>query len=106
MKKSIFFSAVTALFLLSGCGGSSDEADCRFSTQTDLDTGNFEAVIGRLSTPNSSCRSAYANNEWQVDLAAAYMGRAGVTVSSILETIGSGNADFASFVAGVDAKSS
>ena len=106
MQRSIIFSALTALFLLSGCGGSSSDADCRFSTQTDLDKGNFEAVIGRLSSPNSSCRSAYSNNEWQVDLAAAYMGHAGVTVSTVLDSIGSGDASFESFVDGIASSNS
>lgn len=94
------------LFGLSGCGESSDT--CRFDLQRDLDDGNFDAVIAELSSPNSTCRAEYPGNNYYLDLAAAYMGKAGVSVSDFvkiaIESGSTGDDAFKSFINNIDAK--
>jgi len=83
--KNIMYSGLVALSLaLSGCGGGSDEASCRFDVQQNLDTGNFDAVITELSNPNSACSNSYVENDLQIDLGAAYMGQAGLGITDII----------------------
>lgn len=99
-----YFSLSLMALLFSGCGGGSDDASCRFEVQQNLDTGNYEAVIAELSNENSECRSAYLNNEFQIDLGAAYMGEAGLSLSDIIGLIGVENGSFDTFVDGVSKK--
>ncbi len=89
--------------LFSGCGGS-DESSCRFEVQQNLDAGNYAAVIAELDNPNSECRSAYLNNEFQIDLGSAYMGDAGLSLSDIIALIGAKDGSFGTFVDGVSKK--
>lgn len=106
MKKLTYFSLSLMVLLFSGCGGGSDDASCRFEVQQNLDTGNYAAVIAELSNENSECRSAYLNNEFQVDLGAAYMGEAGLSLSDIIALIGVDNGTFGTFVDSVSKKQS
>lgn len=88
MKKLVYGSIAAFALLLTGCGGGSDSASCRFEVQQNLDKGNFDAVIAELDNPSSECRAAYVGNEWKIDLGAAYMGQAGLGVSDIIGLIG------------------
>jgi len=104
----IIYSGISALALmLTACGGGSDAASCRFETQQNLDKGNFSAVITELSNPSSECRAAYNSDEWKIDLGAAYMGEAGLSVSDIIGLIGldtGTGATYQTFINGVSAK--
>ena len=108
MKKLAYSSLSLMVLLFSGCGGGSDEASCRFEVQQNLDTGNYAAVIAELSNENSACRGAYLNNEFQIDLGAAYMGEAGLSLSDIIGIIGvednTGNSSYGTFVDSVSKK--
>lgn len=99
------YSGLVALaFTFSGCGGNSDEASCRFEVQQNLDTGNFAAVIAELNNPSSACLATYAASDFQIDLGAAYMGQAGLSITDIvgLVTADTGSSDaFASLIEGV-----
>lgn len=99
-----YYSLSLMVLLFSGCGGGSDEASCRFEVQQNLDTGNYAAVIAELSNENSACRGAYLNNEFQIDLGAAYMGEAGLSLSDIIGLIGVEDGSFDTFVDGVSKK--
>jgi len=82
------YAGMTALALLfTGCGGESDEASCRFEVQLNLDKGDFAAVIAELENPSSACLSTYAASDWQIDLGAAYMGLAGLSITDIVGLI-------------------
>lgn len=108
MKKQLSVAAsvlAAGLLGLGGCGGSSDS--CRLDVQRDLDQGNYDAVIAALEPANSSCRSEYPNNNYYLDLTAAYMGKAGVGVSDFVKiAIDSSTANdaFKTFVQGIGKK--
>lgn len=107
--KKVILSSLSALVLLIGCGSESesDAAACRFSVQQNLDQGNYAAVIAELTNPASACYAAYNGDEWQLDLGAAYMGQAGLSVSDIISLIGvQDNANSSSFQAFIDGVSS
>lgn len=101
--KNILYSGIVGLtLLLTGCGNSDEAASCRFDVQLNLDSGNFEAVIAELTNPSSACYDAYNGDEWQIDLGAAYMGRAGLGTSDIIGLIGvedgTGNSTLETFI--------
>ncbi len=106
MKKLVYGSIAAFALLLTGCGGGSDAASCRFEVQQNLDKGNFDAVIAKLDSPSSECRAAYVDNEWNIDLGAAYMGKAGLSISDVIGLIGTDNGTYQTFVQNVSAKQS
>ena len=109
MKKIIYSGLVTFGLILTGCGGGSDAASCRFNVQQNLDTGNFNAVITELSNPSSACIAAYNTGELQIDLGAAYMGESGFGVSDIISLIGVKNgaeSTYETFIKNVSVKQS
>lgn len=108
MKKTVLgalAAGVLALIGLSGCD--EDKASCRLDIQRNLDTGNFQAVINALEVPDSSCRDAYAENNYLLDLTAAYMGIAGIGVSDFIRIVLENNETedtFQGFVSNLDAR--
>jgi hypothetical protein len=103
-KKIISGSLVVASLMFSGCGNT--DTTCRIDVQNAIDKGNYDVALSKLK---GQCASAYTRSDLNMNLAAAYMGKSGYSVSSIVDTLinsgdDNGNA-FTSFVSSVDAKS-
>jgi hypothetical protein len=97
MKKILTISLIGATLLLSGCGSDS-EGEQRLETQQSLDKADYQKVISNLETKAST-------KEDYLALAAAYMGKAGLSLSDLIAVVGdSGNNEdaFGSFVTSID----
>lgn len=75
---------------MTGCG-TEEASSCRFEAQTALDQHEFSKAIDLLEN-NPACAEAYSGNERNIDLAAAYMGKAGLSISDLI-TLASSSAD-------------
>ncbi len=103
MIKSIMIATlVVTTLIFSGCGDSEGEA--RLETQQMLDSGNYSGVISKLDSREVK------SDEDNLLLGAAYMGKAGLSLSDIIEIVmdsgDSDNGSFATFVDGVAGKRS
>ena len=79
MFKNILKASIISLALLmSGCGDS--EGESRLETQQMLDNGDFAGVISKLEGSASS-------DDDYINLASAYIGRAGLTLTNIVSAI-------------------
>ncbi len=97
MKKIMLLLLSAMLLQLTGCG-SDDTANCRFEVQQDLDQGNFDAVISRL-TSDQACVDTYQENEHYIDLASAYLGKSGLTLTEVLSVLlEEDNEEFTQFI--------
>jgi hypothetical protein len=97
IKKILTISFFTASLLLSGCGSDSEGED-RLETQQSLDKAEFSKVIANLENSAST-------DEEYLALAAAYMGRAGLSLADLI-TVVSDSADsesdsFGAFISSV-----
>lgn len=102
MKKMLTVSLVSAVLLFSGCGDSTSEGESRLETQQMLDSGDYVAVISRLE----GIASSY---EDYILLGAAYMGKAGLSLTDIISAIAtdSNSSDsFSGFVGSISSRSS
>ncbi len=72
--------------LLSGCGDDSTSDACAYGVQQNLDQGNFDSVIAVLDN-NGTCGGQFTQDEAWLNLAAAYMGKAGLTMSNLLGAV-------------------
>jgi hypothetical protein len=102
IKNILSISLLSAMLLLSGCGEES-EGEAQLDTQQMLDEGNFAGVITKLESSADSSADFLA-------LGAAYMGKAGLAMPSLIEIIdnssdSSDNA-FGTFIQDVDKKKS
>lgn len=103
MLKTILMSGLlSSMLLLSGCGGDS-EGESILQTQQMLDNGDFEGVIAKLEN-RASTKEDYIN------LASAYMGKAGMTITNLITAITAGednddSSGFATFVKGISVDS-
>jgi len=102
MIKKILISSLFGLALMmSGCGDS--EGESRLETQQMLDAGNYAGVIAKLEETASS-------QDDYIALGAAYMGKAGLSLTNIINSMVSsttnGDSAFASFVTGISSSSS
>jgi hypothetical protein len=104
MFKTILMSGLlSSMLLLSGCGDDNNEGESRLETQQMLDNGDFAGVISKLES-TATTRDDYIN------LASAYMGKAGLTLTRIITSITSSDDTedngFSSFVKGISESSS
>jgi hypothetical protein len=102
-KKIIASSLVAASIIFSGCGSS--DATCRFDVQNAIDNGQYDKAITDMQ---GQCSTAFTKSDLNMNLAAAYMGKAGYSVTDIIDMlINSNNTNddaFASFLDSVDSK--
>ena len=94
MKKIVITALLGLSLILTGCGSS--EGESQLETQQMLDSGDYAAVIAKLESTASST-SDY------LSLAAAYMGKAGFSLSSIVGLVATSaesddDSTFASFI--------
>lgn len=85
-KSVKLLAATLPLFLLGGClqDDSSPEA-CAYDATAALDQGQFDKAISLLNS--SSCGSAFTAEERNLNLAAAYIGRAGYDLMDLVTEI-------------------
>ncbi|WP_457745083.1 hypothetical protein [Sulfurimonas sp.] len=102
-KKIILALLVVISLVFSGCGDS--DTTCRIDVQKALDKGNYDKVISDL---NGVCSGAYTTSDLNMNLAAAYMGKSGYSVSDVADMLinsdNNGGDSFTSFLSSVDAK--
>jgi len=101
IKKLLVTSLLGLSLMMSGCGDT--EGEDRLETQQMLDAGNFTGVISKLEG-RASTKDEY------LSLGAAYMGKAGLSltniITSMVSSVGSGDSAFAGFVTGISSSSS
>ena len=95
LKTFLTTSLVTAALLFSGCGSDS-EGESRLETQNMIDKANYQGVIDKLE--NNLTKTPEEN----LALAAAYMGRAGLSLSDLIKVVGDSDGDFGSFITSID----
>ena len=101
-KKIISASLVAAAVMFSGCGN--DNTTCRIDVQKAIDEGRYDSAISDLQ---GKCATAYTQSDLDMNLAAAYMGKSGYSVSDIADMLinsGDNGEAFTSFLTSVDAK--
>ncbi|MBU1659228.1 hypothetical protein KKG72_09285 [bacterium] len=91
IKKVLVASLLSVSLLFVGCGES--EGESRLETQQMLDSGDYEGVITKLESIANSDSDYLA-------LGAAYMGRAGLSISSLIGVMLENNAGVTSEFAG------
>jgi len=96
IKKVLVTSLLGLSLVLTGCGSSDSEGESQLETQQMLDNGDYLGVISKLEA-SASTTSDY------LSLAAAYMGKAGFSLSSIIGIVASSadsgdDSTFASFI--------
>lgn len=83
---------LATLLTFTGCDQDTDDA-CVYGVQLDLDKGNYDSVVSELEN-NGTCNGAMDMTDSWLNLAAAYNGKAGLTVSKLLgAVIGSDGGD-------------
>jgi len=103
LKSMITTSLITLTLLMSGCGGN-NEGESVLETQKMLDDGDFTGVITKLEG------SATSDDDY-INLASAYMGRSGLTLTNLVTSIlnanesTSGDIGFANFIKAIDSTS-
>ena len=86
---------------LTGCGDN-EELNCRISVQKAIDEGRFDTAITQLE---GECKNYFDQSDLSYNLATAYMGKAGFSLSDLLKiALDSGDADdaFAAFMSSID----
>lgn len=90
IKKTIMASLLSASVFISGCGVDNDA--CVVQVGLDLDSERFDAVITALED-NQTCGGAFSSEEAWMNLGAAYIGTAGISIGKIVGSVGSLAAD-------------
>lgn len=101
IKKILATSLIGLTLFVSGCGDT--EGEDRLETQQMLDAGDYAGVIAKLESSASS-------EDDYITLGAAYMGKAGLSltsiISSIVTSVGGGDSAFSGFVTGISTTAS
>ena len=84
MKPAYLLALIPATLLLQSCNDTESDL-CRYYIQDDLDNGDFDSAITRLS--DQSCQATYPGNEYLVDLSSAYLGKSGLALPTVLRAI-------------------
>ncbi|MDH5465578.1 MAG: hypothetical protein OEW60_08075, partial [Thiovulaceae bacterium] len=87
---AVFFTMLSVSFIISGCGADADES-CAYQVERDIDQGDYDAVIAALDN-NGTCNGALSQDTAWTNLAAAYLGKAGITLSNIVGSVLDSNA--------------
>jgi hypothetical protein len=102
-KKVISASLVMAAVMFSGCGN--EDTTCRIDVQNAIDKGEYDTAIADLK---GKCATAFNSSDLNMNLASAYMGKSGYSVSDIADMLinsdDNGGDAFSSFISSVDTK--
>ena len=91
---SLLIPIITVLLSFSGCGDEDTQNACIYSVQQNLDQGNYDLVISTLEN-NETCQGAFTSDDAWLNLAAAYMGKSGLTMSNLLGAVVDSNSSSA-----------
>ena len=95
MKLSFFLiSLTTAMLSFTGCGDDTTDDACAYAVQQNLDEGNFDLVIASLEN-NETCNGQLTQTDAWLNLAAAYMGKSGLTMGNLLGAVTDSNSSSA-----------
>lgn len=95
MKLSyLFIPLVVTLLTFTGCGDDSTDDACVYGVQQNLDKGDYALVIATLEN-NQTCGGKMAQDDAWLNLAAAYMGKAGLTMGNLLGAVTDSNSSSA-----------
>lgn len=83
-----------ATLLFTGCGDDSTDDACVYAVQQNLDQGNYALVIASLEN-NQTCGGQLSQEDAWLNLAAAYMGEAGLTMGNLLGAVTDSNSSSA-----------
>ena len=90
MKKKIAkIIGISAISIIIGSCGLSDKNTpeaCKFEVSQALDKGNYDVVINKLKS-DPTCGGAYTQEEGKIQLAAAYIGKAGFDIPSLINDV-------------------
>ena len=81
-KKVISISLVAMAVMFTGCGN--DDTTCRIDVQKAIDEGRYDDAIANMQ---GSCKNAFTQSDLNMNMAAAYMGKSGYSVSDIAEML-------------------
>ena len=101
-KKVISISLVAMAAMFSGCGNS--DTTCRIDVQKAIDEGRYDDAIADM---NGSCKNAFDASDLAMNMASAYMGKSGYSVSDISDMLinnNNGKNAFSSFLSSVNKK--
>ncbi len=102
-KKIISASLVIGAVMFSGCGN--EDTNCRIDVQKAIDEGRYDNAIADLQ---GKCSNAFTSSDLNMNLASAYMGKSGYSVSDIADMLINSDDDggdaFSSFLTSVDSK--
>lgn len=84
MKRLLCLLALGAA--LAGCSGSDTPEACRYDAVQALNGGNWDRAIDLLSN-DANCAEAFSEEERRVNLAAAYIGKAGYDPLDVLDVL-------------------
>lgn len=91
MKLSYLFIPLMVIFLtFTGCGDDTTDDSCAYAVQQNLDEGNFDLVIASLEN-NQTCGGELSQEDAWLNLAAAYMGKSGLTMGNLLGAVTDSN---------------
>lgn len=82
MRSFLAVSIASSLTLLTACGDQSDDSNCRYYIQQDLDSQSYDDAISKLES--TACQDTYLEDEYLIDLASAYLGKSGYSLTNIL----------------------
>ena len=77
---------LVAIFII-GCKDN-QEVNCRFEVQKAIDKGEFNTAINKLE---NECRASFSSSDLNYNLATAYMGAAGYSVSDVVSIVANSN---------------
>ena len=102
-KKVISISLVAMAAMFSGCGNS--DTTCRIDVQKAIDEGRYDDAIVNM---NGSCKSAFDASDLAMNMASAYMEKAGYSISDVSDMLINNNGDngdaFSSFISDINSK--
>ncbi len=103
-NKLVIVSLLGLALVMSGCGSSDNEGESRLETQQMLDNGDYAGVIAKLEA------TANTDSDY-IALGAAYMGKAGLSLSDIVNSLtaasdSSSSSTFSAFVTSIASSSS
>ena len=84
IKKYLMILSLLTPLVFTGCGVDGDT--CAAKVSIDLDTENFSEVVASLED-NQTCSGSFSDEEAWLNLGAAYIGQAGISVGKILGSI-------------------
>ena len=85
LYSSAIYTALAASLFFTGCSEDTPEA-CAYGVEQDLDQGRYDAVISNLAA-DPTCEDEMSEDDANLAKAAAYLGKAGLTLGELASTV-------------------